>query len=266
MWVLKKEGTPLVVVEAWAFDTQADAWEAGEMLGQAAQKAAGRDWTSAGWSTSGTAPVGATSTLDYVNQHGASRMLVRDTHVLRVDGAPVDVLEALWPVVLETRFTKDPRDTWDPAAENAALETAGFVDAQQGVGLTAPSKAWVVTPGGANPRAIATLVEPEKRIEVVVTVIGREMPVPMVALAAVPEVQKRFPDYDGEPTGEVPVGEYEGLLLPLGADKDGIYGELVLASGAGRFFSLTITGPSKEALDAAREEIDALLASIVARE
>ena len=88
----------------------------------------------------------------------------------------------------------------------------------------------------------------------------------MVALAAAPEIQKRFPDYDGESSREVAVGEHEGLLLPLGADKDGIHGELVLASGAGRFFSLTITGPSKEALDAAREELDALLASIVARE
>ncbi len=266
MWVLKKEGTPLVIVEAWAFDTDADAWEAGEMLGKAAQKAAGEAWKSAGWAKAGAGTADATSTLDYVNQHGASRMLVRGSHVLRVDGATADVLEALWPAVLKTRFTKDPRDTWDPASEGAALAAAGFVDAKQGVGLTAPSAAWKVTAGGSNPRAIATLVDPERRLEVVVSVVGREMPVVMVALAAAPEVQKRFPDYDGEPTRELAVGEHEGVLLPLGTDKDGIYGELVLASGAGRFFSLTITGPSKEALDAAREELDALLASIVARE
>jgi len=88
----------------------------------------------------------------------------------------------------------------------------------------------------------------------------------MVAMAAAPELQKRFPSFDGQPERELSVGEHEGVLFNLGADKDGIHGQLVLASGAGRFFSFNISAPSKEALDGAQADLEALFASVVTRD
>lgn len=265
-WVLKKEGTPLVVVEAWAFDTPEDAWEAAEMMGRAAEKAAGKAWTSRGWQKEGEGPVPAKATLAYVNQHGASRLLLDGTKVLRVDGAPVEVLEALWPTVLATRFVKDPRDTWQPQDEGQELKAAGWADEEAGIGLTPPSAVWTVRKGGANQRALATVVHGELSVTVQLTVIGQEVPVTQLIPMIAADVRKGFPAFDGKPSGTVLVGGHEGTVLPLGKGPDDALGELVLASGDGRTFVVRIDAAKQADLDAVRADVAALLGSIVTRE
>jgi hypothetical protein len=236
------------------------------MMGRAAEKAAGQAWTSRGWQKAGTAEVPSQATLTYVNAHGASRMLLSGTRVLRVDGAPPEVLEKLWPTVLETRFVSHARDTWQPGDDDLALRNAGFVDEERGVGLTAPHPGWEITKGGQNPRALATARNEEHKVQAQLVVVGQEVPVQQLVPLLKGELLKTFPQFTGEVLGELPVGDHDGVRLALGASTQGVLGELILATGAGRTFVLTVNAATQTALDATREDVKALAASLVTRE
>jgi hypothetical protein len=206
------------------------------------------------------------ATLTYVNQHGASRMRLDGTTIVRVDGAPPEVLEALWPTVEATRFVIDPRDTWQADDEGRELRAAGWVDDEAGVGFTVPSKAWAVQKGGAGQRALATVTNAELRVALQITVVGQELPVTQLIPMIATDVRKGFPEFDAKPVATVVVAGHEGSVLRLGKGVEGAVGELVLASGAGRTFVVRVDGKSQADIDAARADITALLASIVTRE
>lgn len=262
--VLEKPGLPLVMVDVWAFDTAQDAWDAAEQLGKAAEKAAGPAWLSRGWSKQGDAEVPASAVLNYLNQHGVSRLVVEGTRVLRVDGAPLAVLESLWPVVLKTSFVKDARDTWVPGSEGAAFAQASWKDEQRGVGLTPPT-GWRLEPGRGNPNSVAIAIQDEAQIDVQLTMIGRPLPVAAVIAGAGAELKKDFPDFTGERLGSTLIGDADGVRMALGTGPDGRYVELIVGSGTARFYAARVSGPSAAALDASRATIDALLASVVSR-
>jgi hypothetical protein len=272
-WVLQKEGAAPLLVEAFAFDTPADAWEAAQALGRAAEKAAGKAWAAEGWKRDGTAEskdaIPTTATLDYVNQHGISRLHMDGTRILRLDGATQPVFDAFWPVVAATRFEKDPRDAWLPTDEGAALRAAGFVNEKVGIGLTVPNDGWTIREGGSNPRSAATATHAGRRAEVTLTVIEQEIGPEQLALMIKPEIKKNFPDFDGKSAGTMKVGAYEGLRLPMGRAGGGEgspVAELVLAAGGGRTWLIRTTAPEPELLDAVRPEVAKLLESLVLRD
>jgi hypothetical protein len=262
--VLEKQGLPLVLVDLWAFDTEKDAWEAAEQIGKAAERAAGKAWLSRGWTKMGDGEVPQAATLSYLNQHGASRLVMDGTRVLRVDGAPLAVLESLWPVILKTSFTRDPRDTWVPGSEGQAFAQATWKDEQRGVGLSPPA-GWRVVPGPAKSNVVAIAQHDEQRLEVQLTMIPRALPVKAVLAGSRAELLKDFPDFTGESLGPARIGDAEGTRVALGTGDDGRYIELAVASGSSRFYAARVSGPSPQALDAARAAIEELLAGVVSR-
>lgn len=265
---LEKEGLPLAYLEAWAFDSDAEAWEAAEMLVKAAQKQAGEAWQGGGWvkerAADGTGPVKAT--LDYVNQHGSSRLMVEGAHVLRVDGVPPEVLGRLWPVVLKTAFVRDARDTWDPSAEARLLDASSLKDEARGLGVSVPSEAWKAEKGGSNPSAFATLRRAQGAVEVMLVALDRVIAPELVLMGAAETLKKEYPSFSGESAGSGRIGDADGLRAVLGADAQGRQGEIVIASGVSRLLVARISAASAEALEAARAEIEKILASVVTRD
>lgn len=265
-WVLKKEGAPLVLVEAYAFDTPADTLEAMQALLDAAKKAAGSAYKERASTKEGEGDVPATWTVDYDNQHGQCRLEMRGQAVLRVDGASPEVMATLWPVVAQTRFVRDPRDTWQPGDEAAALNAATFVDKARGIGLTPPSKGWTVRAGGANPRAFATATHAAEGVEAIFTLITQEVPVAQLLAMTAGQLAKEFPGYEAKPSGPQAVGDHDGQWVPLGTDAAGRVGAMVLASGNGRTLVVRISAPSAEVLEKLRGEVKLMLESVVTRE
>jgi hypothetical protein len=262
--VLEKQGESLVLVDLWAFDTEKDAWEAAEQIGKAAEKAAGKAWMSRGWTKMGDGEVPQAAALNYLNQHGASRLVMDGTRVLRVDGAPLVVLESLWPVILKTSFTRDARDTWVPGSENEAFVQATWKDEQRGVGLSPPA-GWRVVPAPTKGNLVAIAHHDDQQLEVQLTMIPRALPVQAVLAGSREELVKDFPDFTGKSLGVARIGDGEGTRVALGTDDDGRYIELAVASGSSRFYAARVSGPSPAALDAARAAIEELLAGVVAR-
>lgn len=265
---LQKEGAPLAVVEAWAFDTDADAWEAAEMMAKAAEKAAGEAWKSDGWvkerAASGS---GLKGTLEYANQYGVSRLRVDGSRILRVDGVEPKVLDRLFPVVLRTAFVRDARDTWDPSSDARRLEAATFKDAQRGLGVSVPAEGWTAAPGGVNANAFVTLKRAQGAVTVMLLAIDQVMPPEAVLMAASGALKKDYPGFTGETSGETPLGDALGVRAILGVTADGKgYGEIVLGTVGGRLLVARVDAASKEALDAARDEVGKVLESVVALE
>lgn len=106
---------PVVMVQAWAFDTPDDAGEAGAALTEALKRQHGDAWVARAWEA--TAPALGetleTRTLSYTGRYGPGRIAIRKDRVLVLDGAPEAALETLWRWVLKTRILKDDRDTWE---------------------------------------------------------------------------------------------------------------------------------------------------------
>ncbi len=111
---LSKGAEPIVMIQAWVFDTKDDAAEAGEALLDALKAQHGDAWKAKDWSA--TAPgLGrpfATRTLTYEGRFGPGRIAIRHDQVVIVDGAPAASLETIWKWALKTRFLRDDRDTW----------------------------------------------------------------------------------------------------------------------------------------------------------
>lgn len=266
---LSKEGLPLGVVDVWAFDTPADAWEAAELLAKAAEKAAGGAWSGgSGWVKEQAASGGGLkATLEYGNQHGVSRLRVDGARVFRVDGVPPKVLDRLFPVVLQTAFVRDARDTWQPGADAQRLAAASFQDEARGLGASAPSTAWTAEKGGSNANAFVTFTRAEGGVTVMLLAIDQALPPEMVLTSAGAALKKEYPSFDGKTAGEAQIGDGLGSRAVLGPTADGKrFGEIVLALSGGRLLVARIDAASKEALDAARGEVEALLGSVVALE
>jgi len=114
-----KEGAPIVMLQAWVFDTPKDAAEAGRALTDALKKQHGEAWQATDWQA--TAPhLGApfqTNTLSYTGRQGPGRIAIRHDQVLVLDGAPKESFETAWTWALKTRFLDDARDTWSSKSE-----------------------------------------------------------------------------------------------------------------------------------------------------
>lgn len=265
-WVLEKKGAPLVLVEAYAFDTPADTLEATQALLDAAKKAAGNAFKERSSQKQAEGDVTTSWTVEYDNQHGPCRLEMRGLTVLRVDGAAPEVMATLWPVVAQTRFVRDPRDTWQAGDEDAALLAATFQDKERGVGITPPSKGWTVRAGGNNPRSFATATHAAEGVEVVFTLITQEVPVAQLLTMTAGQLKKEFPAYEAKPSGPQAVGNHDGQWIPLGTDTAGNVAAMVLASGSGRTFVVRIATSSAEVLEKMRGEVTLLLESVITRE
>jgi len=114
MLFLANGDAPLVMVQAWAFDTPDDASEAGAALAEALKRQHGDAWKAGTWEATAPAIGQAfeTRTLSYTGLYGRGRIAIRPDRVLVLDGAPDDAFETAWRWVLQTRILKDDRDTW----------------------------------------------------------------------------------------------------------------------------------------------------------
>jgi len=113
MAFFEKGDEPIVMLQAWVFDTPADATEAGHALTQALKAQHGDAWKATDWEASTPhlgAPLAA-STLSYTGRQGRGRITIRGDQVLVLDGAPEASFETAWTWALKTRFLHDERDT-----------------------------------------------------------------------------------------------------------------------------------------------------------
>lgn len=262
--VLRKADLPLGLVSAYAFDTPRDAWEAAEALGQALEKAAGTAWKATGWVKEGPGDVPEKAVLEYANGAGASRLALRGTRLLQVDGVPAEVLGRLWPVVEATAFVRDARDTWTPEVEDRRFAAATFRDAARGVSFT-PPEGWKAeaTSVGA-PGALALVRDAAGDVRVLLSVQDRPMTTEgaVIGLLSGLQAQGLQPEIqEGEGIAEEP-----GVRLVVGVGKDGRHQEIVLGFAWQRTLVARLSASDAAALDRARPAVAALLASVRTRD
>jgi hypothetical protein len=266
---LKKEGAPLAVIQAWAFDTEKDAWEAAEMLGKAAKRYAAKDWKGGDWQKDAVVKDGvpAKATLDYANQFGAGRLHLDGTHILGVDGVAPDVLERLWPVVLQTKFVRDARDTWTPGTVDPAWANATFRNEDLGAAVSVPNAGWTAGPALGRPNAFASVAHAEHGVEAILLVIPQAAPVEVLLPALSAQLKPAFPEIATESAGPAKIADAEGVRLVLGKRKeDGKFGELFVATATDRIWIGIVVGPEASSLDKTRADLETILRSVIAKE
>jgi hypothetical protein len=213
-----------------------------------------------------TEGVPATATLDYTNQHGLGRLHLHGTHVLRVDGVAADVLARLWPVVLQTKFVRDARDTWDPNAVDPAWAAASYRNEDVGVGVRVPNASWKAGKGRDN--AFASVVHAEREAEVALILIAQGIPVDaLLPILTAQLKQAGYPNIADKAAGPARLGEHEGVRVVLGKRAtDGKFGEMSLASEEDRVWIGIAVAPDEATLDALRPDVERILGSIVVRD
>jgi hypothetical protein len=266
---LRKPGQPLAMVQAYAFDTAKDAWEAAEMLGSVAKNAADTAWKGEAWvkGAAGADGVPATATLDYANQYGLGRLHLDGTHILGVDGVAPEVLTALWPVVVKTKFVRDARDTWVPGTPDPAWTAASYRNEEHGIAVSVPNTSWRAGRAMTSPSAFASVTHVQKRVGVTLIVIAEPASVDDTLAGLSEELKEIFPNMATEPAGPARISDSDGLRVVLGKRAgDGRFGELAVASDEDRVWVAITDAPDAASIDALRADIDKILASVVTRE
>jgi hypothetical protein len=198
---LSREGLPLAWIQAHAFDTVEDGREAAEAFLDSLRKQHGEAFEGGTWRD--VAAEGRVA--DFQGAFGHGRLRHRGAEILLVDGLAAETLEAVWAVAAKTTFVRDPRDTWDPAAEGDPLAGADLADPQRSVGVRRPDATWSLAPATQPQGAIATL----RKGGVTATVLLA--PAPFDAVQAMVEPQLERVGVDVASPLAVPVGPSGGL-------------------------------------------------------
>lgn len=149
---LEKEGEPIGLINAYAFDSEKDA---AEFL--AAQRAV---WKQAykqndlGW----TEQEGGE--IRFEGDFGQGRILKKGTSLLIAEGLPSASFDKAWELIKTTKFEKDPNDTWT-AEDSDPFAGFDFVNRVRGVGLMSPGEQWLISaPTGPAVGLVATMQVP----------------------------------------------------------------------------------------------------------
>jgi hypothetical protein len=180
---LEADGRPLTVLVVGVWDTERDAKEAGEAMVLAIQRQykASDTWT--------LAEKDGVLRADWTGGNGAGRAEVVGTKVFLVDGIPAAGLDALFAEARKTTFTRDAKDTWDPAKPPDPFRDAHWSDAERGIGWRPLGKGWTVTKDEKDPASAWLAPASGPRIKVT----SKKLPLEGVLVGHVVSIQKRFP-------------------------------------------------------------------------
>lgn len=220
----------LIVVQAYAFDSVADAQEAATLLAVALQSAHGDAWKGRGWTAD--ASDASVRAYDYDGRHGAGRIFQRGNELLVLDGAPAALFAPLWACLELTRFEQDPRDEGDEAADPFA--GCEVVDAHRGLGLRVPDTTWHAEAVHDSVFSFARASQGELRVDFLV--IDQE-----VTQAGLPDMARVVlgAQFDPQRAEPVAVMGTQGLRHPLPGQR----GHVHVASDAARTYVVLVLGP-----------------------
>ena len=245
----------LVVVDAFAFDSPAEAREGARFLAAALHRANGKQWKGAGWKGDAADPTQGRF-YDFVGRHGSGRVMQRGQEVLILDGVTPAEFERLWPRVAATRFEQDARDFGDSLPDPFAGDAV--VDRRRGLGLRLPASGWTAEESdGSSPYAFATARQGSVEIEF--TVFGQEH-----AKAGLPTVGRMVLGrmWQAKHARGARVMGRDGLVHGLPA-APGTKAWIYLASDLARTYVITVRGRQAD-VERLRTEIAALLQGVEA--
>jgi len=247
LYVENGEGK-IAVVEAFAFDSVADADDAARILGAALREANGAAWKGAGWVAA--EDVSDHKAYDYVGAHGPGRILQRGREVLLLDGVPKGRFDAAWTALEKTTFTQDARDRGDDQADPFAGLDA--VDPARGLGLKLPGADWEAIEGGRVPQVFAQARKGRVKVEFIVLDQGTTQ-------AGLPRVGRMFLGklFDPAQVTKTTAMGLDGIQHPLPA-PEGWSRSIHIVSDAARSFAFLVEGPTDD-LAASRLEVRRML-------
>ena len=245
---LENADKKIVVFQAFAFDSEKDAEEAGRLLAEALKKAAKDSWKGEGWQKNEEAK-GLHMSYDFTNAHGRGRVLIRGQEVLVLDGVPADSFDKAWSCAEATTFEQDTADKGDKAAD--PFEGYDIVDRRRGLGLKLP-EGWTAQAGGRSPAAFATATK--DGVSVTFIVIGQEMSKAGMARIGKMLLGPMFDEKKAQPTSMMGAeGLKHGLPVP-----PSMHGEMHFAADLARTYVVAVTGP-KAAASALADDIQRMM-------
>ena len=196
---VEKEGLPIVVGIASAWDTPQDATEAGEAILKATRLRFGEAFQGGAWE----AAAEGVRQADYATPLGLGRIRISGDTVHVLDGVPPESsrLATLWETVTGATIERDPGDTWTPGGAEDALAGAAWRNAEAGLGWKSPGEGWKTTADVAAPAAGAVFEKGDLSVRVraekgnlinVATQVGRQILGATGGSAAVPEESEAF--------------------------------------------------------------------------
>ncbi|MDA1195627.1 MAG: hypothetical protein O2894_10640 [Planctomycetota bacterium] len=238
----------MAFVQAFAFDSEQDAEEAGRLLGEATRKAAGDTWKGDGWQRD-EAATALHMSYDFHTAHGHGRILVRGQSVLVLDGAPDSCFEKAWPVVEKISFTAHEKDQGDNAPDPFAGDVV--VDARRGLGLRTP-EGWSARAGGRMPISFATATKAGVSVEFLV--LDQE-----VSRAGLPQIAQMFlgGGFSAAKATPTRIMGFDGIQHPLPVPA-GMHGVIHFAADLARTYAVTVVGPA-DAVAATSADVQRLL-------
>ncbi len=238
----------MVIVTAFAFDSNEDAADAANFIGAALRAANGDAWKGEGWNVTDD----HARTFDYTGKHGRGRIMQRGREVLQLDGAPAKHFDAFWSGVLKTRFTQDERDKGDALAD--PFGGYAVVDRKRGLGLKLPA-GWSAEESDRTPLSFADATNGSVRMSFMIA--DQE-----VSEAGLPRIGGMILGamFKEEKAKPFPVMRTQGLRhgMPAGPGQAGF---LYLGSDAARTYVVIVAGPPME-IAKAHADIERLLAGV----
>ena len=235
-YLARDEKTPLMVLQAFAFDSEADAEEATEAFRRAFGALHGSAYKEA-------EPIAGTGafTLPYETPHGRATM-VRKRRVLRiVDGAPdADTLARALKTLNRVAVTLKKGDVGDVGATPGIPDPfhgCGHVDRRRGIGVPVP-KGWLVR--GSDQAAtplFATLGPKDNSLTITIQVLGMGLTPPNLSGLA----NLASPSGALGPGQPVVVADYPGRLWVTQRTMN-VERRIVVASDGVRTLAVLVSG------------------------
>ena len=239
---------PLVVLDAYAFDSEQDAKEAhAQLLAVARKRGAAVDehaWTGAG--------EGASQAATYSTWHGRGCVVRRGSELLLADGVPPERFEAFIPALLETRFELDPTEA--AARVEDPLADCAVHDRRRGLGWRLPNTSWRASrlQGPHGTFAVA------QRDDVTVRLVAPDQGMSQAALRAMVEVQwGTTPNFDASKIEVASLSNRRGYrYVAIGRSDRHI--EITMVTDGVRSFVAVVQGPGAQVREHYQEVQDLL--------
>ena len=247
--VLERDGVPTGVAMASAWDTRADAKEAGDAIEAALRAQFAGEFEAQPWRDAESAEG---RELDFSDRFGRGRLLVRDDVVLLLDGFPKETFDAVWARLAKTGFTRDPKDTWTEA-NNVDLVTLSAWKGG-GAGWQLPDEMWV-----ADDRP-----DSFSKGDLSVRLAAETMPVPEVAKKYLDDAGLTSPTarIDARKIREISVGGKDSARLDYEDPATGLSHALVFVLFDGVTVVVRATAP-KASWGRTAKDLDEALEGIV---
>jgi hypothetical protein len=152
---LRKEGMPLAIVSASAWDRPLDAREAGAATLATLRARYGDRFATTGWAYAGqTRPDGTYAddvlrTADYVADGQKGRLQVRGDVLFWLEAVPGESFERVFEALTRAWFERDRADRWAPERQIDPLEGTTWRATDGQVGWRAPGPEWVLESAGS---------------------------------------------------------------------------------------------------------------------